>query len=42
MAEAPSGTATFLFTDIEGSSRLWEVHPDTMADALGRHDSLFG
>src|SRR3712207_7723184 len=27
MAELPTGTVTFLFTDIEGSTRLWERHP---------------
>jgi hypothetical protein len=27
MAELPSGTITFLFTDIEGSTRLWESIP---------------
>ncbi len=37
---APSGTVTFLFTDIEGSTRLWEEFPDAMSDALIRHDSL--
>jgi predicted ATPase/class 3 adenylate cyclase len=36
----PSGTVTFLFTDIEGSIRLWEQHPDTMGVALARHDAL--
>jgi predicted ATPase/class 3 adenylate cyclase len=40
MAEAPSGTVTFLFTDIEGSSRLWEAFPDAMAEALDSHDAL--
>jgi predicted ATPase/class 3 adenylate cyclase len=30
----------FLFTDIEGSTRLWELHPDRMAQALERHDSI--
>src|SRR3954453_4820016 len=40
MAELPSGTVTFLFTDIEGSTRLWEAHPDAMRDALARHDEL--
>jgi len=36
----PSGTVTFLFTDIEGSTRLWEQHPTTMRAALVRHDTL--
>src|SRR5436189_3921326 len=36
----PSGTVTFLFTDIEGSTRLWEQHPDAMRAALARHDAL--
>jgi len=36
----PSGTVTFLFTDIEGSTRLWEQHPEAMRLALARHDSL--
>ena len=36
----PSGTVTFLFTDIEGSTRLWEEHPDAMRSALARHDAL--
>ena len=31
---------TFVFTDIEGSSRLWEEYPETMALALARHDTL--
>ena len=30
----PSGTVTFLFTDIEGSTRLWEQHQQTMSSAL--------
>ena len=30
----PSGTVTFLFTDIEGSTRLWETHPAAMQAAL--------
>ena len=38
----PSGTVTFLFTDLEGSTRLWQDHPDAMADALARHDELVG
>ena len=40
MAELPSGTITFLFTDIEGSTRLWELYPDSMRPALVRHDAL--
>ena len=31
---------TFLFTDIEGSTRLWEEHPEQMAPALARHDGI--
>lgn len=31
---------TFLFTDIEASTRLWEEHPDAMAGALELHDSI--
>jgi predicted ATPase/class 3 adenylate cyclase len=31
---------TFLFTDIEGSTRLWEQHPEEMAVALMRHDTV--
>jgi predicted ATPase len=34
----PSGTVTFLFTDIEGSTRLWEADPDSMRVALAAHD----
>ncbi|MBB6051618.1 adenylate/guanylate cyclase domain-containing protein [Armatimonas rosea] len=36
----PAGTVTFLFTDIEGSTRLWEEHPERMRTALARHDAL--
>jgi len=36
----PTGTVTFLFTDIEGSTALWEQNPDAMQAALARHDSL--
>ena len=39
-ATRPSGTVTLLFSDIEGSTRLWEQAPDAMADALERHDEL--
>jgi len=40
MAELPSGTVTFLFTDIEGSTRLWEEHRAAMGVALARHDAI--
>jgi class 3 adenylate cyclase len=36
----PEGTLTFLFTDIEGSTQLWEQHPQAMPSALARHDAL--
>jgi predicted ATPase/class 3 adenylate cyclase len=36
----PSGTVTFLFTDIEGSTRLWAQDPQTMGAALARHEAL--
>jgi predicted ATPase/class 3 adenylate cyclase len=35
-----SGTVTFLFTDIEGSTKLWERHPEAMRSALRQHDAL--
>ena len=38
--QPPSGTVTFLFTDIEGSTQLWESVPDAMRSALERHDAL--
>ena len=40
MAELPAGTVTFLFTDLEGSTRLWEQQPDAMKEALARHDEI--
>lgn len=36
----PTGTVTFLFTDLEGSTRLWEQHPEAMKAALARHDDI--
>ena len=36
MAELPSGTVTFLFTDIEGSTALWERDRQAMAEAVDR------
>ena len=40
MAELPSGTVTFLFTDIEGSTRRWDEDPEAMRPALARHDEV--
>jgi len=40
VAELPSGTVTFLFTDLERSTRLWEELPEAMSDALARHDEI--
>lgn len=37
---SPTGTVTFLFTDIEGSTQLWEKHREAMQAALARHDAL--
>ena len=37
---APSGTLTFLFTDIEGSTRRWETDPKAMQSALAAHDGV--
>lgn len=36
----PTGTVTLLFTDIEGSSALWERHADKMSTALARHNEI--
>ena len=38
--ELPAGTVTFLLTDIEGSTRLWETVPEAMEVALERHNRL--
>jgi class 3 adenylate cyclase len=40
MLEPPTGTVTFLFTDIEGSTKLWEKDPEAMPAALARHDEI--
>src|SRR5262249_53381000 len=39
-AMLPTGTVTFLFTDIEGSAQLWQAHPDVMPAALARHHAI--
>lgn len=36
----PTGSVTFLFTDVEGSTRLWESDPAGMTTAIAHHDSL--
>src|SRR5918995_1018408 len=41
MATLPSGTVTFLLTDVEGSTSLWEQAPETMRTALAQHDDRF-
>lgn len=38
--EYPSGIVTFLFTDLEDSTRLWEEYPTEMKTALARHDVI--
>jgi predicted ATPase/class 3 adenylate cyclase/DNA-binding winged helix-turn-helix (wHTH) protein len=40
LVELPTGVVTFLLTDIEGSSMLWESDPEAMAAALELHDEL--
>ena len=40
MSSLPTGTVTFLFTDIEGSTRLWQEKPDAMSSANARHDAI--
>lgn len=36
----PTGTVTLLFTDIEGSTRLFQTHPEAMKAALARHHAI--
>lgn len=36
----PTGTVTFLFSDVEGSTRMWEESSEEMAAALERHDDI--
>src|SRR5919199_4441699 len=40
MPDLPTGTVTYLFTDIAGSTTLWERQPDATGAALARHDAL--
>ena len=40
LKDLPAGEVTFLFSDIEGSTRAWEQHPGAMPAALARHQSV--
>jgi class 3 adenylate cyclase len=40
VAALPTGTVTFLFTDLEGSTRLWDEHSEEMRAALVRPDQI--
>jgi predicted ATPase/class 3 adenylate cyclase len=40
VSSPPTGTVTFLFTDIEGSTKLWERYQEAMGEALVRHDEI--
>jgi len=40
LASLPQGTVAFLYTDVEGSTRLWQAQPDQMPCALERHETL--
>src|SRR6478736_5849286 len=40
MPEPDAAAVTFLFTDVEGSTRLWERNAALMGPALARHDAL--
>jgi predicted ATPase/class 3 adenylate cyclase len=40
MTGRPTGMVTFLFTDIEGSTRRWEAHPDLMPAAFARQEAI--
>ncbi len=40
MSAAPTGDVALVFTDIEGSTALWEQHPRAMSEALAVHDAL--
>ncbi len=40
MGTLPDGIVTFLFTDVEGSTAMWEASPDSMMQALNQHDAV--
>src|SRR6188474_2278023 len=41
-AASSDAPLTFLFTDVEGSTRLWEQNPESMRAALARHEVILG
>src|SRR3954452_17289534 len=40
-AEEPTQSITFVLSDVDGSTRIWEHEPEAMARALERHDRIF-
>src|SRR3954452_6075950 len=40
MGTLPTGTVTFVFTDVAGSTLLWEQDPESAAHAMARHDEI--
>src|SRR6266571_6767591 len=40
MTDLPDGVVTFVFTDVQGSTRMWEESPDLMVRALEQHDEI--
>lgn len=41
-SELPTGIITYLFTDVEGSTRLWQQYPEEMKTVMASHDALLG
>ena len=40
MSDLPIGVITYMFTDVEGSTALWQKYPNDMRTVMARHDSL--
>ena len=40
LSDLPTSVVTYLFTDIEGSTPLWQSYPERMGAVLARHDTL--
>ena len=40
MSDPSPSLITFLFTDLEGSAKLWELYPEAMKAALARHEEI--